>query len=461
MITTKLTIGVMYYSLFQKELVDTKKEIINYFPQNVFGIFTTVRRAHKLKSYPMDIHGCIGYWDTNFTNLNKQSLYNNLLRVSYDSVWKDTRNKYFTPIEKEPETMLELDFMLNPIYSINKENGMVSNLNKKFKNKYFGIIIQTKDKTQKATYLPDVFPTLSWKDMLVSIKQKATITTDDFELFAYKITQMKSTFSTILTGDLFNYSCVYNFSRLLIDNSKLNLTFPFAYSCNQNKLKWNDNDQVRNISTLAEIVKHVNVYKNIATKQEIKILNQKILTIVQNIDDYSSQAMSFLGYIYQLFDINNIYFCKKLLTDLPFAENEFEKPEIIIGLNKAGCNINEPLLTYTLNDSIFRMNWIIQAIISFNKNPTNKLILILEKKVDDILLNKKMTETNYLAVAFEALCFAYKSNAKPSILNKLFELFFELEHRKHCNNVLYSFLDKTSRVDITGHIINGLAELMH
>lgn len=105
------------------------------------------------------------------------------------------------------------------------------------------------------------------------------------------------------------------------------------------------------------------------------------------------------------------------------------------------------------------MNWIIQSIISFNKKPSNKLIFILEKKIDDILKDKKNIETNYIAVAFEALCFIYARHMKMKILNQMFELLFELEKRKSCYNVLYAFLDKTSRVDITGHIINGLFEL--
>ena len=80
-------------------------------------------------------------------------------------------------------------------------------------------------------------------------------------------------------------------------------------------------------------------------------------------------------------------------------------------------------------------------------------------EIDDILLHKKNIETNFIAVAFESLCFVYGSNNKITLLQKIFELFFELEQRKICYNVLYTFLDKTSRVDITCHIINGLIEL--
>lgn len=451
------TTFVMYYSLFKREPFNNKKEIIKHFPKNVFGVFTTVRRANKLKSYPKDIHGCIGFWNNDFNNLSNKSLYDHLLRVSHDSVWEDRRNSFFEPIEREPETILEIDFMLNPIYSINQTTGMISGINKRFSNKRFGIIIQSR--TQKATYLPNVFPDEAWTDIVESIKQKAGITSDNFELFAYKIHQIKSTYSTILTGNIFTYISIYHFSRVLIDNMKLKLEFPFAYSCSQNQLEWNTTDQVRNISTLSDIYKYTTIYKRIATKQEIQAIKQKILVILENIGEYSSQSLSFLGFIFQSFHLNNTAFCKKLLKDLPNAENDFEKPEIIIGLNKAGCKINKELLTFNQTDSIFRMNWVVQEIISCKKKPSNELITILEDKITGILLNKKSTETNYLAVAFESLCFAYKSKNKPSLLDKLFELFFELEQRKNCNNVLYSFLDKTSRVDITGHILNGLVQL--
>lgn len=105
------------------------------------------------------------------------------------------------------------------------------------------------------------------------------------------------------------------------------------------------------------------------------------------------------------------------------------------------------------------MNWIIQALISFHKKPSSELVSILENKITNILINKNRMETNFLAVAFEALCFLYGSIGKLTLLNKIFELLFELETRKTCFNILYSFLDKTSRVDITCHINNGLYEL--
>ena len=186
-------------------------------------------------------------------------------------MWTDTRNHYFPPIETEPETTFELDFMLNPIYSIDTKSGVIVKLNTIFTNKKFGIIIQTTDKSQKATYLPNVFPNISWKNMIISLKNKANIRSTDFQLFAYKITQIKSKFINILTGNFFGYNCVFNFARLLIDNMKLNLKFPFIYSYRNNILEWNANDNVRNISTLSDIFKYINL-----------LINIRLLTLLTN-----------------------------------------------------------------------------------------------------------------------------------------------------------------------------------
>ena len=288
-------------------------DIVDFLPKNTFGVFSTVRRARKIKSYPIDIHGCIGYWDAHFNTLNKTLLYNNVLRVAYDSVWTDTRNRYFTPIETDSETVIEVDFMLNPIYNINKKNGVIIELNTLFTNKSFGIIIQTVDKTQKATYLPNVFPIISWKNMIISLKQKAGITTNDYEIFAYKISQIKSKIINILTGDFFRYIRVLKFSRLLIDNMKLNLKFPFIYSRKNDILYWKSTEDVINSYTLGRVFEYINLYPDIATKTEFKNIKQKIFNVLQDMDHYSSHSLSFFGYIYQLFNINKEPFCKKLL----------------------------------------------------------------------------------------------------------------------------------------------------
>jgi AMMECR1 domain-containing protein len=450
-----LITNVMYYSLFHKKLIDN----INYseLPSNAFGIFSTIRRSQKLNSWPTDIHGCIGYWDSNFNTLNKQKLYDNMIRVANDSMWNDERRTYFNPIETDPNTLLELDFMMNPIYKIDKTNGQIIDLNKNFTNKTFGIIIQSTKTNQRATYLPNVFPNISWEKLLESIKQKSGITNNYFEVYAYKIQQIKSTFLSILTNNLYTDISIYKFCRFLLDHIKPKLENPFIYSCNKNILTWNQDDDVRNIATLGEVFKYIHLYPNIANKSETNKLTKYVLHKLDNMDKYSSQSLSFLGYVYPMLKLNNTQFCKKLFKDLDNAEEEFEKPELTIGLNTAGCNTkNIPIFTFNKNESIFKMNWTIQAIISFNKKPSQTLINLLIDKINNQGLN---LETNYLAVAFEALCFTYSSTKNSKILYLAFKLWYELEKRKDCYNIFYTFLDGSARVDITGHVNNGLVKM--
>jgi len=106
------------------------------------------------------------------------------------------------------------------------------------------------------------------------------------------------------------------------------------------------------------------------------------------------------------------------------------------------------------------MNWIIQALISFNKRVSPELIIIFKTKINSILQNIKDIETNYIAVAFEGLCYIHKANPSKETISMLFQLLFELETRKNINTILYNFIDSTARIDITGHVINGFYQLI-
>ncbi len=462
---------VTYYSLYKKKLFDDDDMIINQLPKDSFGVFVTIRRFTKLSTYPNDIHGCIGYWDSNFQKLSQSQLYDNMLRVSYDACWNDSRKQYFQPIQFDPLSYLEIDFMMKPLYMIDINTGNIIELNQQFTNTEYGIIIQAKDEsgTRKATYLPNVFPKISWKKLLESIKSKAGIShqEDKFEIFAYKIKQLKTQFINLLTDNIFSYLNIYHFSRFLIDNinTTLSVPFPFPYSCKNNILEYNSEDDVRNIATIGDFIKYISL-PSIIKKDEIKPIRQAVDIILGSMN-YSSQALSFLGHIVKNKNnkIKNKYYMK-LLIDLKDAEEQFEKPEIIIGLHEAGFIIESEKeilesLIYNSDDTIFKMNWNIQTIRCFDIKPSKQLVDILQNKINGMIPNIELIETNYIAVAFEALCFVVNTSVinRKKILSLIFILLFELEKRKSCHDVLYNFLDGSARVDITGHVNNGLFQL--
>jgi AMMECR1 domain-containing protein len=428
---------VIYHTLFQKKLLEDDNIIIKKLPIDAFGIFTTIRQSHKLDKWPYDIHGCIGNWDNNFNALTQKDLYHTLLRVSNDAMFNDNRKDYFPDIKLDPESYIELDFMLNPVYPIDKNNGMMKN--KLFNNKEYGIIIQNNNK--RATYLPDVFPNESWTNILESIKNKAGISSD-FSVYAYKIKQIKTTFMSLLTEKLFGLYNIYKFAKLLFETMKPELKYPIIYEGSYNVYKWNQDDQVRNISILMDLIKYTKILPIITNKKNI--IMEKITYILNNINLYSSQALSFLG------ELAGKEYCKKLLLDLPNSERDFAYNEIIIGLKKANCGLEWMNPTFTLKDSIFKINWIIQVYASYKKIISKELFNIFLQKIDEII----EYETNYIAVAFEAFCFIYKHYPN----NKIFLLLCELEKRK---NFFYEFLDKSYRIDITAHVMNGYFQLLN
>jgi AMMECR1 domain-containing protein len=446
----------MYYALFHKKmLLDDLEIITEEFPSNVFGIFSTIRRHTVLHVYPKDIHGCIGFWNSNFNSLSRNELYNQMLNVVNDSMWKDDRNHFFPPIQTDPFSFLELDFMVNPVMKINRATGTIDKLQIPFSNKTYGILIQSKDK--RATYLPNVFPSLPWNKLVASILKKANITSDDdFELFAYNIVQVKSRLISILTNGIYSLQSIRDFTLFLLHNQNTSLLFPFIYSFSGRKYEWNSRDTVRNISIMSRIA---NYCKVIQTNHTASIMD-KIQQILTNLDHYDGQSLSFLA---EFIKKNKKQFCQKLIHDLDTAEPELGYIEILLGLQKAGCKLKlHRAITFDSNDSIFKINKTVQFILSLRKRLSQPMMKILQDKMNLIVNNVGHEDTNVIAVAWECLCKVASSSQRRQplwILQTLFSFFYELEKRKM--DVFYAFLDKTVLVDITGHVMDGFLELLN
>ena len=97
---------------------------------------------------------------------------------------------------------------------------------------------------------------------------------------------------------------------------------------------------------------------------------------------------------------------------------------------------------------------------AYTINPSEEIIDILVNKIITITNNIFTYETNYLAVAFESLCFLQNFKSTEEISTLLFQLFYELEKRKVYDNILYGFLNKSARIDITTHVLNGFVQLL-
>ena len=188
-------------SLKSSQSLQTK--YINQIPKNAFGVFATIRRSIKLPNYPEDIHGCIGYWSPDYKVLSQKEIISHLMDVSHSAMYNDNRRKYFPPIETDPDTIIEIDFMLEPLIPINEINGELPN-GELFKNSKYGLIVEGKNKLQRATYLPNVFPDKTkWLKLKESLISKAGVSNtsnisitnnknNKINFFAYTIIQLKA-----------------------------------------------------------------------------------------------------------------------------------------------------------------------------------------------------------------------------------------------------------------------------
>lgn len=447
-----------YYALFHTNIGDST--LTTHFPTNCFGVFTTLRRAQRSVSrkWPVDIHGCIGQWDPYYREMSRKRLCETAFRVAVDTVWKDERRHHFGPIETDPESLLEVDFMELPIAPVDSatgrffETGNATGSKTPFSNRTHGLIVQTKDGVKRATYLPGVFPDTPWDEILTSLAEKAGI--DSLEatnIFAYRVTQLRKKLIDLLRDGIVCNLSIAHFSRFLMATQDPGRRYCFAYSvrCNSGELQWDSDDDVRNLATIADLVAYDKAYPGLFSQGE---RSQLCAAVARALNDESihPQALSFLG---GLPLTKNNAFCDRLRAALPGADPEFAAPEIAIGLWRAGCgatNLSER------PKSIFGLNWFIKAQVALGIRPSRQTARFIRTALlaecDALLRQKNTIETNFLAVAFEALATARFQETDQ----RLFEIFFELERRKAKCGVFYPFRDGVARVDITGHVHAGL-----
>ena len=79
---------------------------LNSIPNNCFGVFVTVKRSSIDKEITTDIHGCIGYWNKDFSEMSKENLFEKIQSVGYSAFNTDSRKEQFDIITKDPITFL-------------------------------------------------------------------------------------------------------------------------------------------------------------------------------------------------------------------------------------------------------------------------------------------------------------------------------------------------------------------
>lgn len=435
-----------------------------------FGVFVSIKRGHKLITYPYDIYGCLGYWNKDYKPISVQIMYDKLNELFTNILNKqDSRSLSFpTPIESDSQSEIELYFMMLPLEPINLSVNSIT----EFDNTESGSGLIVKNNSgNTATFLPGVFNNeKQWNEISKQLKEKAGIFDNTAKFVSYKAHIYKKKIIDIINS--------YTFSKFVTFINNKYTTF-VPYETIQNQINIDETQIIRNLAVMKTLL-DINNYSSLK-------LNQSVITNIEsNISFYTNEIKNndyqSLANLLLLKNKDNI--CEILANSLTRKDIDynFELGQILITMKKV-CNIdiskyillmfeqlrNIQSKSKTLDiNIIFRLNWQTQALLSQKANeiskPHIKLITdILIKWINKYKHKLKLLETNYIAVCFECLCylcFYYKSNYYKSLYDSLLLLFVILQNRQD-NNGLYKFNNGNSRLDITSHIINGILHFTH
>ena len=440
---------------------DIDKESLQLIPNNTFGVFVSVERFHKLPKWPEEIHGCIGNWNDDFSTMDKTKIIDTIKKVSYDATWNDDRRKYFSmSIYSDINSKYKIYFMLNPVLKIDSETGIMEN-NQKFNNKEYGLIVRSE--STRATYLPEVFPNSDWISIKKSILKKASSYNENGFFYAYKSKIILKTIYDYLTNDI----------RYFFNNSYGDF---IPYEVKNNNIIVDKDQDVRNLASMNDILK---LKLNNKTIEKIKLnchyYKMKYLENPLKMRQSAPFLMLLISYFYPNDAlVNSIYNFLVNEIKTKTIELNFELGEILMSL---AC-VNPTMIIDLLNkqvekiyreektkdikfDDEFKYNWHLK-ILQNSQMITHPYFNHLMKKF--IMYNKlyQDKETNFIAVNYEivtGLLKNMKDNKYQHILEQILEnTIIELQKRKDKYG-LYSFKDGTSRIDITGHVLNGIYNL--
>ncbi len=451
---------------------------------NLFGIFSSIHRyTENIKNENDSVHGCIGYW--NLEGMDKKSIINKGFDVTNSAFWSNSRQSRFNEsIKFDPYAKIKIYFMKKPLFKINSENGKFEINNQDFINNEYGIIVEGNGK--RATYLPYVFPNKGFNEIKTSIIQKAGINENEESVYYGYLCEIEEIFFYELLNKDECFKKLDNFVNF-VNEIYLQHSFILYQINKNNQTHINKNQYVRNIYSIYDYFYFSHIINKLPNKN-----SNVYLKIKDNVNEYNKifkekkdgnmrQAGAFLilllNEFYNVKRNENINFYKDLLKNNSLLNQNFELPQILIMLTSIQIDYTF-LIDYLVKfkeriqneENIFFYNWVSKLLFEIkrknileNKNYTlfNDIIYILKEKIIQIITSfNDDTETNYLAVAFEGLSSLYflKNGEDKEIYKNIFYLYTLLEKNIDKRN-LYAFKNKSSRLDITTHVLYGFSSL--
>jgi hypothetical protein len=403
-----------------------------------FGVFAGVTRSanHTLPSWPTNIHGSIGYWGEDFTRVSPQALCNHTFRVAADSVFHDDRRSYFPELMTDVDAVLDIKFMRLPVREVDAVTGTFVDDGSAFSNNTWGLIVQNKN--HRATYLPGVYMDTAWDIIKASVQSKAKVTRGENSRFiAYRTKRVSATLRQVYAYLLINnpLQVVKTLGRHFVTFTNACKHVPYLVTSDK-RVMYDESQDVRNIASLLDIQQLAELVPGTTKRFESDIQHYiiKYMTNPAKLRQASTFLLTLLQHKKKL-PILQAKITSRLISNLSLMEPEFELGEALVALQMQ-ARMRRPR-------SIFELNWQAQA--SQHAELKQQLRAFISEFT-------RATETNFLAVAFEAACALRMSDLVPV-------LFSDLARRYDLEHGLFMFKDGSARIDIAGHVHRGLMML--
>ena len=387
-------------------------------PPNTFGVFATIRRSIKLNKWPEDIHGCIGYWSEDYSAITAKEVISHLMDVSNSAMYSNDRRDKFPPFEKDPNTSLEIDLMLQPLIPINLTTGLLSN-GDMFDNDNYGLIFENKATGKKATFLPNVFVNQPWSKIRDDLIEKSRtynvtrINNNVHKFYAYEIKKLLNTetnkyetihieFFNIVSNEQYIKYLETTFSKNLLKIIAKSKRLP--YEITGTGIEYKENELIRNFSVLETLIKTSANGNGQLPATIIKLLKPIITNfqkLMKNNDyqvraNYITFAITWNKMVHKTYHIPiSPKTIASLINRIPKAEPAFERGQIVLAIMecynysnidvsgkdkfiesiiKLYENENYPVISVNGNgnnnsiDNLFKMNWDAQVLCSLLNN---------------------------------------------------------------------------------------------